>query len=332
MIIAPFLLLLLALYVLFHRSWRAILTQLTLLGPGWFALALAVSACYYVLDACGFRLLLRRRLLPDFTLREALALIAMGLFMNVSTLGAGIKPAQALYLKERGADVGEGLGLLVLPYLFHKLTIVLWGLTALGLARDFILSRFAQWVPAIYLGCGLSIAICCFLAAIFTSARFHALVFRLLTKLSARPRYQELVSQAERETAGLRRQVRSVIGDGGLCLRMLSLNVGKFACWHTVPYLALYALGQTSLPLSFGQGLAVAALMQLLIGVIPVTGGMVSAEVVFVLLYGVILGPVAAGSAMLVFRLATYYLPVLISALYSLWVYRQERSAKKAAL
>ena len=327
----PLLLLALALYLLFGQSWPQMRRQLGQVQLSWFGLMLAASGGYYLLDSWSFQLVVRR-LLPDFSLREALALVAMGLFMNVSTFGAGIKPAQALYLRERGADVGESLGVLVLPYVFHKLTIVLYGLVCFGLCYHFISACFASQVVYIYLGYALSIAICIFLVLIFVSERFHRFCFCLLEKIPGNERYQILLAKAKASTGGMRGQVRQALGDGRLVGRMFMLNIAKFFCWYGAACLAFYAIGLPALPASFGQCLATAAMVQLLIGVIPVTGGWVSSEVVFVLLFAVLAGQVAAGSAMLVFRMATYYLPVLLSCFYSLFIYWRERQAHKRAL
>ena len=71
-VILPLLLLLLALYLLFGQSWQSIWRQLQQVKGGWFALALALSGLYYVMDARSFQLVVRR-LLPAFSWREALA-------------------------------------------------------------------------------------------------------------------------------------------------------------------------------------------------------------------------------------------------------------------
>ena len=330
-IIVPFALLFLALYLLFRQSWQQIFQQLKQVQLEWFGLAILLSGLYYLIDARSFQSVVRV-LLPDFPLRGAIEQVAMGLFMNVSTFGAGIKPAQAIYLRERGADVGEGLGILILPYIFHKLTIVLYGAVGFVLCQGFIRTYFADEVQYIYLGYGLSLIICAFLLLIFLSSRFHTQCFRVLEKIPAGERYHHLIAQAKASTGGMRQQIKGVFADKKLCAQMFGLNIAKFFCWFSAAAVAFRAIGCAALPVNFWQCLVIAALVQLLIGVIPMTGGMVSSEVVFVLLFSVVAGPVAAGSAMLIFRVATYYLPVLISCFYSLLIYWRERQAHKKAV
>lgn len=253
--------------------------------------------------------------------------------MNVSTFGAGIKPAQALYLHKRGADMGESLGILILPYIFHKLTIVIYGVLGFGFCHRFICTHFAQQVRYIYWGYALSLIICAFLLLIFLSARFHGWCFWLLAKLPLGERAQKAGRRGQRKhQRHAREQIHGVFGDSLLCARMFGVNIAKFFCWFSAAGVAFHAVGAEALPISFGQCLAVAALVQLLIGVIPMTGGMVSSEVVFVLLFSVVAGSVNAGAAMLIFRVATYYLPVFISCFYSLLIYWRERKLNRKAV
>lgn len=53
------------------------------------------------------------------------------------------------------------------------------------------------------------------------------------------------------------------------------------SCWYVIPTLAIYALGGDLGGVSFAQGLTVTSLMQLLMGVLPTSGGVGSLEVVF---------------------------------------------------
>lgn len=55
----------------------------------------------------------------------------------------------------------------------------------------------------------------------------------------------------------------------------------KMSCWYVIPTLAIYALGGDLGGVSFAQGLTVTSLMQLLMGVLPTSGGVGSLEVVF---------------------------------------------------
>ena len=69
--------------------------------------------------------------------------------------------------------------------------------------------------------------------------------------------------------------------------------------------------------------------MQLLIGVVPTSGGVGSLEVVFSLLFAAVFGKITAGSSMILYRLSTYYLPFIVSLVMMIFVGRDLKKIKK---
>ena len=94
----------------------------------WQVLAvLAVGLSYPLLEGCVAWVIVRSRL-PQFTLRQGLDVGWCGTFGNVVTLGAGAVPVQTWYLHQAGLDIGPGVGLMTLQYVFHKTTVLLLSL------------------------------------------------------------------------------------------------------------------------------------------------------------------------------------------------------------
>ncbi len=94
--------------------------------------------------------------------------------------------------------------------------------------------------------------------------------------------------------------------------------------------IAIYAAGGNMGGVSFGQALTVTALMQLIMGVIPTSGGVGSLEVVFSLVFAAVFGKVLAGSSMVLYRLSTYYIPFLVSIVIMLIVGRDIKKSREA--
>lgn len=104
----------------------------------------------------------------------------------------------------------------------------------------------------------------------------------------------------------------------------------KMSCWYVIPIIAIYAAGGSLGGVTVAQAITVTALMQLIMGVIPTSGGVGSLEVVFSLLFAAVFGKVMAGSSMVLYRISTYYIPFLISVIIMLAVGKDMKSKKKA--
>ena len=104
-----------------------------------------------------------------------------------------------------------------------------------------------------------------------------------------------------------------VIKDKKEWIGLIFRNAVKMTCLYILPAVAIFAVTGKMLPLSLLECLAFSSIMQLLIGVIPSSGGMGSTELLFLMLFGSMTGKSVCGAAMILYRIATYYLPFLIS-------------------
>ena len=62
---------------------------------------------------------------PDCTFIDALRVTFLGVFGNITTLGAGTLPMQSFYLYRRGLDAGSGLGIMASEYVLHKISVLI---------------------------------------------------------------------------------------------------------------------------------------------------------------------------------------------------------------
>ena len=104
-----------------------------------------------------------------------------------------------------------------------------------------------------------------------------------------------------------------VIKDKKQWIGLIFRNAVKMTCLYALPAVAIFAVTGERLPLSVLECLAFSSVMQLLIGVIPSSGGTGSTELVFLMLFGSMTEKSVCGAAMILYRMATYYLPFLIS-------------------
>lgn len=75
---------------------------------------------------------------PDCTFIDALRVTFLGVFGNITTLGAGTLPMQSFYLYRRGLDAGSGLGIMASEYVLHKISVLIYATVALLLGGDWL--------------------------------------------------------------------------------------------------------------------------------------------------------------------------------------------------
>lgn len=320
---------LLILYFLFKDSYKDILKQLAQTNMFILAGIVVLGNMYYLIDAILYSYLLRRDGHP-MKFRVCVAVAYMCVFFNVTTFGAGIKPAQMIYLHSKGIDSGRSFAITAMPYVFHKTVIVVYALVMLALNNSFVVRNFSETFIYIYLGAGLSIGIIVCMILMCALKGFHNFVLKIIDFIFRSERFEGMKFRLKRWAESLREGTKDIIKSPMAWINFSLMNILKMTCWYVIPMIAIYAAGGNMGGVSFGQALTVTALMQLIMGVIPTSGGVGSLEVVFSLVFAAVFGKVLAGSSMVLYRLSTYYIPFLVSIVIMLIVGRDIKKSREA--
>ena len=304
------------LWFMFKDSYKDILNQLKNVKIEIFLIAVALGNAYYLIDSFIYKSFLKREKCNVNYLR-CVAVAYMSVFFNVTTFGAGIKPAQVAYLHRKGVEPGKAFGILTVPYVFTKSTIVLYALVMLAINNAFVLKNFSDTFGYIYAGVGLSIVIIAVLILLCASEWFHRIICKLMDIILGRGRLAKykLNDKIKNFTKNLHDASCEIVRKPLVWIKCIVINVLRQSCWYFVPIIAITAIGGSLGDVTVSEALTVTALMQLLMGVIPASGGVGSLEVVFSLLFAAVFGKITAGSCMIIYRLATYYIPFIISML-----------------
>lgn len=287
---------------------RAALGQITLPQA---LLLLALGASYPLLDGLTVQQMLRSRK-PDLPYRQGLGAVLLGTFGNVVTFGAGCLPMQGYYLYRCGVMVGPGVGLLTLAYVFHKTAILVYSTVLLLLHLSWFLGGaegVAQYLLPAY---GVVAAIILALILVCASARVQGLVARAMNLLPKSDAWQKRRASWTEQLNELGGESRRLLANKRLCLRLLGIQLVKLFLLYSIPWLGIRFMGLE--PLGFWQAQMLAALMLLLSNALPNLAGMGSIETAFLLVFQSFLGASGTMSALVLFRLASYYLTFAMSA------------------
>lgn len=312
-------------YVVFKDSWPEIWRQLKHADKRFLGILFLLGNAYYVFDGISYWYIIKCNG-EKCSIADCIKMSYMGVFFNVTTLGAGTKASQVVYMDSKGIDPGKSFGLLVMEYVSHKIAIVLLALAALLSFGRYINSSLAHAKSYIYAGFFLSAAIVGFLMWICVSRRVHRLLIVPCRKFIKRERWLGKIDEFEKQLKLLHNVSLSFTRNiKGWCI-LIIIGMVKMFFWYAMPYTAYNAVIEENAPVTLLNGTALSAVMQFLIGVLPGMGGTGSTEVAYTFIYGEIFGMTQAASTMLLYRCYNYYVPFLISVVL-LAVY--ERSIRK---
>lgn len=296
----------------FREDYPAIMEGLLSIPSEGILLLFIMSIGYQVLDAAAYASVFRSAC-PQLQFRQAVTMVFLGVFGNVATFSAGIIPLQSYYLHRCGIVLGTGVGLLILEYVFHKTAVLLYAAVMAALHREWLGEIFAESKQYLLIGCMVCALIIVFLILICTWNRILGMVLWAIDKLPLAGKWAEKKNGWTMNLEALYKEAQQLLHNHSCCRKVLLLDLVKLCWMYSIPFLCFHLLGREEI--SFWYVQALSAMMMLLAGLLPNVAGMGPAEFAFLFVFSPYVGNITASSAMILYRLSTYFLPFFVSVI-----------------
>ena len=313
----------LLLLLVFRDALPDILANLRAVPLWGILLLLFMGFAYEGMEAAVALVLLRRKK-RDVRYLDGLNTTFLAVFGNIATMGAGTLPMQSFYLHRRGLDAGGALGIMASEYVLHKISVLLYATLALLLGGTWLRESASGIARYIRIGYGIGALIVLFLTLLYTWDKESGFVGRLRRKLPQTPNWAERRTQWLAGLTQLNTEARKVLLVPPVQLMGVAVSMMKLFVLYAIPYLALRLAGCTAL--TFWQTQLLASLMLLITNALPNVAGVGPMEFAFLLLFSQWAGTAAASSALVLYRVATYFFPFLLSLI--TFVREEKRSLK----
>lgn len=274
----------------------------------WMLLMLGIG--YQALEAAVCRVLVGSRL-SGFSFRQAVDVTFLGVFGNVSTLAAGTIPMQSYYLHRAGLHIGSGVGIMTLEYVFHKASVLLFTTVMLLWQRKWLAETMQGLARYIVSGYAICFAIIGGLVLLCTWDKIRDGACWLVAKLPEGGKWGRRKKLWKENVTLLYQEAQTLLHDRPCRRKAFVLNMLKLFELYAIPFVCLRLLEVPAPSLLRVELLT--ALMHLIANALPNVAGVGPTEFAFLLIFSNSVGRAAASSALVLYRVATYYLPFLIS-------------------
>ena len=297
--------------LLFKDHWAEITSALAQLSLWQVLVVLAIGISYPLLEGCVSWLIVRSRI-PGFKLWQGIDNAWCGTFGNVVTLGAGAVPLQTYYLYRCGLQLGPGVGLMTLQYVFHKSTVLLYATVMLLFQHKWLAANTTgvmNYLPMAYL---VVAAVLVVLVLLCVSPLVQNLARWLMKFLPKTEKWQQRRADWQEQLDILGEESRRLLADKPRCAKIFALQAVKLFGLFCLPYLCIQFMGLS--PLGFWQVQLLTSLMLFLSNALPNVAGMGSIETSFLLVFGCFLERGEVMSVLMLYRIASYYVVFAVSA------------------
>ena len=308
--VATLLLLSLLVFWVFRDHFQEILQNIRAVSIPKLLLLLGMGVAYQMLESAVCVTLVRRRL-PMFSFRQAAEVVFLGVFGNVSTLSAGTIPMQSYYLHRCGLMAGSGIGTMTLEYVFHKSSVLAYTTVMLLLQGRWLGDTGRGLSRYMFLGYVICALIIVALLLLCTWDNVQQLASWVIDHLPNTEKWESRKQLWNANLTALYTESQQLLRDGRCLIKVLAWNALKLCCLYSIPFLAAEMLGIAG-P-AFWQVQLLTALMHLISNALPNVAGVGPVEFAFVMIFSHYMTYAQASSALILYRVATFFFPFILS-------------------
>ena len=307
------LLILLALTAVFlilpGETGPGLVTALSGVPPLGILALLGLGGAYQALEALICRRMVRTRL-PGFSFRQAWRMTHLKVFGDVVSFGAASVPMQGYALYRQGLPVGAGIGMMTLEYVFHKGSILLYATAMLAFQWRWLADSAPEAAGYLLPAYGVVALIITVLVLVCVCPAVRRAAIWAVDRLPGTGKWPDRKQAVRLQLDRLHTASRALFRDRACCASVLLLNAVKLSLLFSIPWLSMELLGVAGPAWLRVQMFS--SVMLLITSALPNVAGIGPTEFAFLLIFSPYAGEMTV-AALALYRLATYYVPFLVS-------------------
>lgn len=297
-------------FLVFHKDYQEIIRCVSQISIFELIFILVMGVGYILLDAASYFIMITFQF-PSLKFIQAIKVTLLGIFANISTSTTGTIPLQSYYLYRQGIEVGTGIATMILECVFHKLSVFIYAISMLVFHKKWLKNTVPELMKYIYLGAFISAIIILTLSLLCTWGKVQELLLAFIKRLPDSEKWNQRKMSWITSLESLYSESKRILRDWKCCCYTIIVNLLKLFWVYTIPFFCMRILGWTNL--SFKEVQVLSSIMFLVIGVLPNMAGVGPTEVAFLMLFSPYIGYVKASSSLVLYRLADYFCPFIIS-------------------
>ena len=275
-------------------------------------IGVCVSSVIYHMFEAWITFSLARRYTPGITYLKAIGGAFYCSFYRLATLGSGGGVAMVYYLGRFGVGYSEGIGLYMVQYIMHRVSIALFCAVLFLFNMQFMAANYSTYGVYLALAFCLTAVIAFLLCMLIISPKFHGVILRLAGKLNRSGRFDRWVEKLESTAQILETTSAKLLKEKGTLIGILIKDMVKLCFWFGIPFIVLYGTSYMTIP----QILAVTSLAVLTASAIPTPSGIGALELIMTAMFAVLVGVELGGAVMILYRFGTFIFPFIVGGIY----------------
>lgn len=306
-----------AMYFSLKDNFQEIMDAIARMNPGMLVLVLCWGLLFTAVWGISYQIL-ARRYVKKYSLKQGIIVSFVGTFFSgITPSSTGGQFGQLYVLKKQGVDYSDAASLLWADFIIYQTTMMIY-VTILFALRFQHYANLSTWFWIVFAGYLVNLAV---VVGLYTIALFPKFYIRIATwgvgllgRMHILKHPEQTLANAEAQMTNFTREIKKLSQDWKVIIQCMIVNFLRLTLYFSLPFIIANGLS-IHLPISkLIDCLTLSSFVTMANSFIPLPGAAGGTEFVFSLLYSRMLGSLT-GAVMLLWRMSTYYIPVIAGAL-----------------
>lgn len=257
-----------------------------------------------------------RKYKPDIRLRDGIENAYVAAFFNgVTPLGGG-QVAQSYVFRKMGIDFGNIASILWTDFFMFQIVVICYAALLILFNLQFALETLSGYFIFVLIGLAINSFV---IVALWLMSKFPKLFIKLtkgivylLHKIHIVKNEEVTFKKWKLNLDYFSQQIVKMKNDKSLFLVGIPLNIIRMTIFYAIPFFIALAFGFQFDFIDFMHVLAISSFIHMLNALTPLPGDTGFTETMFILIFAVMFGESYAPAIMIIWRLATYYIHIII--------------------
>lgn len=294
----------------------------------WYMLVAFVGmVVYWVLESVCMQLLVNK-LHKGFSFLKTIIITVIGQYFNgITPLSSGGQPMQAYYYHKLGLPLPDAMTMLLCRFIVYQLTVTAYSAVVLMLRFTYFTEQLAPIMTLVVIGfvggIGLVLVLLSLAFARKTTTRFAVWVIEVLGRMRLLKDPDGVKARAHNSMGRMYEGVSFLLREPKLLLQVSGVTVVQLTVFFSISFVIYLGFGETGS--DFVTVISCQAFVYMISSFIPLPGAMGAAEGSYLAFFSRVY---ASGSLValstFVWRVFTFYLPIVLGMLLTVLVNRPE--------
>ncbi len=294
----------------------------------WLVASIGLIIFYWILEA-GNMQVFANEMWPGFKFIKTWMVTMIGQYFNcITPLSSGGQPFQAYYYARFGMPLSKSMPMLLCRFITYQITTTTFCALVLIVRFNYFSEQYPHLMVLVGIGfIGGMVLLLGLLALAFmrkTTLRVVKWFIKLMSKIRIVKNYDETIEKTTTTLDDAYKEVHYLVRKPKLLLKSIGLTFVQLTGYFAISYTVACGLGVVGA--DFLTIIACQSFVYMISSFVPTPGAMGAAEGSYAVFMSAIYPNTSAiALSVFVWRLLTFYLPIVVGAVITLWINRDKK-------